>query len=119
MEFENLFGPNPFVVELTAKNRWEAIDELMNYLVATQQIKTEHKGEIARIVIKRELQMSTGIGFGIGLPHVLTELIDDWVGVIGFSRKGVEFDALDRKPVDLVILVLVPNVNLQTRLDTC
>src|SRR5437867_1414719 len=105
MDLDELFGPNPIVIDLHAENRWETIDELINHLVATHKIKTEHRNAIARSVRKRESSMSTGIGFGIGLPHASTDLICEAVGVIGRSRKGVQFDALDGQLVNLVILI--------------
>jgi mannitol/fructose-specific phosphotransferase system IIA component (Ntr-type) len=52
--------------------------------------------------------MSTGIGFGIGIPHASTDLISEVVGALGRSKKGINFDALDNQPVNLVMLFLVP-----------
>ncbi len=81
------------------ENRWEAIDELINQLVATHRIKAEHRAAISESVRKRESSMSTGIGSGIGLPHASSDLINKVVGAIGRSRKGIEFDAPDGKLV--------------------
>src|SRR5437899_9196698 len=96
------------ITDLNATNRWEAIDELINNLVATGKIKAENHDAIATVVKKRESSMSTGIGFGIGIPHASTDLIYEVVGSLGRSRKGVNFDALDNQPVNLVMLFLVP-----------
>ena len=52
--------------------------------------------------------MSTGIGFGIGIPHASTDLISEVVGAFGRSKKGVNFDALDNQPVTLVMLHAAP-----------
>jgi mannitol/fructose-specific phosphotransferase system IIA component (Ntr-type) len=62
--------------------------------------------------------MSTGIGFGIGIPHASTDLIYEVVGALGRSRKGVNFDALDNQPVNLVMLFLVPQGQFQKHLHT-
>jgi mannitol/fructose-specific phosphotransferase system IIA component (Ntr-type) len=70
------------------------------------------------VVKKRESSMSTGIGFGIGLPHASTDLIYDVVGAFGRSKKGVNFDALDNQPVSLVMLFLVPQGQFQKHLHT-
>ena len=58
---------------MNAGNRWEAIDELINNLVATGKIKPEHHDAISTVVKKRESSMSTGIGFGIGIPHAVPD----------------------------------------------
>ena len=81
--------------------------------MAAQKIKIEHKDAIVASVLKRESSMSTGIGFGIGLPHAATNLVSEWVGAVGRSRKGVQFDALDGQPVHLVILFLAPQGEFQ------
>jgi mannitol/fructose-specific phosphotransferase system IIA component (Ntr-type) len=118
MDLNEFFGPKPIVIDLQAENRWEAIDELINHLVACHRIKTEHRDAIAVSVRKRESAMSTGIGFGIGIPHASTNLVSEVVGAVGRSRKGVEFDALDGKPVNLVMLFLVPQDQFQKYLHT-
>jgi mannitol/fructose-specific phosphotransferase system IIA component (Ntr-type) len=62
--------------------------------------------------------MSTGIGFGIGIPHASTDLIPEVVGALGRSAKGISFDALDNQPVNLVMLFLVPQGQFQKHLHT-
>jgi len=106
------------IADLRATNRWEAIDELIANLVATGKIKPEHRDGITAAVRKRESSMSTGIGYGIGLPHASTDLIGEVVGAFGRSKQGVNFDALDGKPVNLVILLLVPQGQFQKHLHT-
>ena len=108
MDFDDCFGPEVKVVDLKAQDRWQAIEELINHLVETHKIQSQHRDSIVESIRKRELSMSTGIGFGIGIPHASTELVSDLVAVVGRSRKGIQFDALDSKPVHLVFLFLVP-----------
>src|SRR5205814_3420651 len=103
---------------LHANDRWEAIDELIKNLVTTGKIKPENSDPIAAVVKKRESSMSTGIGFGIGIPHASTDLIFEVVGSLGRSKKGVNFDALDNQPVNLVMLFLVPQGQFQKHLHT-
>jgi len=117
MDLDDFFGPRPIVIDLRAEKRWEVIDELINHLLGNQKIKPEDREAIVASVTKRESSMSTGIGFGIGLPHASTELISDEIVAIGRSRKGVQFDALDGKPVHLVFLFLVPTGQFQRHLD--
>jgi fructose-specific phosphotransferase system IIA component len=118
MDLDDFLGPKPIVVDLHAANRWEAIDELINHLVANDKIKSEHRDAIAANVRKRESSMSTGIGFGIGIPHASTDLISDVVAAFGRSRKGIQFDASDGKHVNLVMLFLVPQGQFQKHIHT-
>jgi mannitol/fructose-specific phosphotransferase system IIA component (Ntr-type) len=118
MDLGDILSKEQILTDLRATNRWEAIDELIDNLVATGKIKPEHREAIAAVVKKRESSMSTGIGFGIGIPHASTDLIFEVVGALGRSKNGVNFDALDNQPVSLVMLFLVPQGQFQKHLHT-
>ena len=118
MDLVDILSREQILTDLRATNRWEAIDELIGNLVATGKIQAEHRDSITAAVKKRETSMSTGIGFGIGIPHASTDLIYEVVGALGRSRNGVNFDALDNQPVKLVMLFLVPQGQFQKHLHT-
>jgi mannitol/fructose-specific phosphotransferase system IIA component (Ntr-type) len=118
MDLGDILGPEQIIPGMSATNRWEAIDELIKNLVSTGKIKPEHLDAISSVVKKRESSMSTGIGFGIGIPHASTDLIHEVVGALGRSKKGINFDALDNQPVNLVMLFLVPQGQFQKHLHT-
>src|SRR5438128_1363861 len=118
MDLGDILSRDQIITDLQASNRWEAIDELINNLVNTGKIKSEHHEAISAVVKKRENSMSTGIGFGIGIPHASTDLIHEVVGSLGRSKKGISFDALDNQPVNLVMLFLVPQGQFQKHLHT-
>ena len=118
MNLGDILAREQIVPDLQASNRWDAIDELLNTLVSCGKIKADHRQAIAAVVKKRETSMSTGIGFGIGIPHASTDLIYEVVGALGRSRTGVNFDALDNQPVKLVMLFLVPQGQFQKHLHT-
>jgi mannitol/fructose-specific phosphotransferase system IIA component (Ntr-type) len=118
MDLGDILSKEQIIPELRAANRWEAIDELINNLVATGKISPQNQEAIAAVVKKRESSMSTGIGFGIGIPHASTDLINEVVGALGRSKTGVTFDALDNQPVNLVMLFLVPQGQFQKHLHT-
>lgn len=118
MNLADILQKEQVITDMTATNRWEAIDELIDTLVACGKISPEHRQAIAAVVKKRETSMSTGIGFGIGIPHASTDLISEVIGALGRSKKGVNFDALDNQPVNLVMLFLVPQGQFQKHLHT-
>ena len=118
MELADFLTKEQVVTDLKASDRWEAIEELIDLLVDSGQIKPDHREAIVSIVKKRETSMSTGIGVGIGIPHASTDLIDNVTGAFGRSKDGVNFDALDNQPVNLVMLFLVPQGQFQKHLHT-
>ena len=118
MDLNDFLGPKPIIIDLQAEDRWQAIDELIGALVMHGKIKPEDRKAVTEAVRKREASMTTGIGFGIGIPHASTNLVSEVVGVLGRSRKGVQFDALDGQSARLVMLFLVPKGQFQKHLHT-
>src|SRR6202142_1213439 len=116
MDLGDILSKAQILPDLRAANRWEAIDELIEVLVATGKIQAGDREAVTAAVKKRETSMSTGIGFGIGIPHASTDLIGEVVGALGRSSKGVNFDALKNQPVNLVMLFLVPQGQFQKHL---
>ena len=92
MTLGDILSKEQIIPDLKAANRWEAIDELLGHLVQCGKIKPEHRDQIAAVVKKRETSMSTGIGFGIGIPHASTDQIQEVTGAFGRSKAGVNFD---------------------------
>lgn len=118
MTLSDILNAECVIPEMRATDRWQAIDELLAQLVKAGRIKAEHLPSITQAVKKRETTMSTGIGFGIGIPHATTDLIGDVVGAFGRSKTGINFDALDEQPVNLIVLFLVPQGQFQKHLHT-
>ena len=118
MDLADILSKEQIIPDLRATNRWEAIDELIGNLVATGKIQPGDREAVTAAVKKRETSMSTGIGFGIGIPHASTDLIFEVVGALGRSKTGVNFEALDNQPVKLVMLFLVPQGQFQKHLHT-
>jgi PTS system nitrogen regulatory IIA component len=68
----------------------------------------DHK-ELVRVLIEREHLGSTGIGGGIGIPHGKLKALSQLILGVGLSRKGVNFDAIDKKPTHIFFLLLTPD----------
>lgn len=118
MTLGDILTPDSIVPELQARDRWEAIDELIRRLVSAGRIKPEDQEAVTQVVRRRETSMSTGIGYGIGIPHASTDLISEVVGALGRSPAGIDFDALDNQAVSLVMLFLVSQGQFQKHLHT-
>ena len=62
--------------------------------------------------------MSTGIGFGIAIPHASSNCVSEVVAAFGRSSTGIEFDSLDNSPVRFIVLFVVPKDQFQVHLRT-
>ncbi|MGB9742807.1 MAG: PTS sugar transporter subunit IIA [candidate division WOR-3 bacterium] len=80
--------------------------------VLRELVMMVRQGESAELLLqtllKREELGSTGIGRGIAIPHGRSLLLDKLEIAVGRSTKGVDFDAIDKKPVHLLFLVMAP-----------
>lgn len=54
---------------------------------------------------EREDKMSTGIASGVAIPHAFHRGINNMAGAIGISQNGIEYGALDNKPVYVVFML--------------
>ncbi len=118
MSLASLLSAEQIIPEMEATERWDAIVELIDLLVRQGRIRAEDRDSILASLKQREETMSTGIGFGIAIPHASSDRIDQVVACFGRSSKGIEFDALDNAPVKFVVLFVVPKNQFQTHLRT-
>jgi PTS system fructose-specific IIC component/PTS system nitrogen regulatory IIA component len=93
-------------VDLEAEDKDEAFEELVARFC--QVTGSPARDVLLAAVRDREAKMSTGIKKGIAIPHGKTDAVDRIYGVLGISRKGVDYDALDGEPVYLLFLMLAP-----------
>jgi PTS system nitrogen regulatory IIA component len=61
-----------------------------------------------RVLLEREKLGSTGIGDGIAIPHGKLAGLDEMMIAFGRSREGIDFEAMDGKPVHLISLLIAP-----------
>ena len=118
MSLASLLSAEQIIPEMKASERWPAIVELIDLLVQQSRIKPEDRDSILASLKQREETMSTGIGFGIAIPHASSDRIGEVVAAFGRSSTGIEFDALDNAPVKFVRLFIVPKNQFQTHLRT-
>jgi PTS system nitrogen regulatory IIA component len=110
MKLSDFVVREAIVPNLKATDRNAAIRELIASLVGTGALTAEDGEVIAKAVIQRENQGSTGFGKGVAVPHVKHPKVQKIMAVLGRSG-GVDFAALDRSPVYTVVLLLSPPDN--------
>ena len=91
---------------MLAKTKTEALEELVNALIKGG-LKL-NCAKVIEVLQQREKLGSTGIGDGLAIPHGKISSLDEIVVAFGRSKKGVDFDSLDGKPVHIFFLLLAP-----------
>lgn len=91
------------IVDLKATNKEDALRELVDVL-STSPLVTD-KEDLLEAIFEREKVISTGVGIEVALPHVKIASVKDFVIAIGRSHRGIDFDAIDEKPVYVIVMI--------------
>jgi PTS system fructose-specific IIA component/PTS system nitrogen regulatory IIA component len=94
------------LADLKADTARGAVDELMQALVEAKAVSKTHQRTLVDAVMRRERKGTTGFGNGVAIPHAKHESVRGVVAAVGRSAGGVEFTALDSRPVHLLFLLL-------------
>jgi len=114
MFLHDVFPPQFIKVNLEAEDKDEAFEELVDYFC--QITKSHAREEIIESLKLRETKMSTGIQRGIAIPHGTTNAVETVCGVLGISRDGIDYDALDGEPVYLLFMLIAPDKDSEKHL---
>lgn len=106
MNILDILSPQAVKVPLVATNKHDAIDELVDLLAEARLI--DDAPGLKRVVWEREMQRSTGIGEGLAIPHGKCPGSKRLVMAVGRPSEPIPFDAIDRKPVRLIVLLASP-----------
>jgi nitrogen PTS system EIIA component len=118
MTLGSLLSVDQIIPEMKSTERWAAIVELIDLLVEKGAVRKSDRESVLAALRQREETMSTGIGFGIAIPHASSNCVNEVVAAFGRSTAGIEFDSLDNSPVKFIVLFVVPKDQFQVHLRT-
>jgi len=101
-------------VEIASKKR---LLETLAELLATA-CPTRDTGEVFERLLERERLGGTGLGHGVALPHARIDALDQAIGAFVSVREAVDFGAIDQRPVDLALALLVPEADADRHVHT-
>ena len=115
MHIAEFISPERVVVQQQVASKKRALEVVSGLIAAAEPSLLET--EIFDCLVARERLGSTGIGYGIAIPHGRLKAINHPIGAFAVLGKGVDFDALDGKPVDLVCALVVPAESTEEHLQ--
>ena len=104
------------LLDLSSDKKEDAIKELISPVI--KEGFTNSKDTLHKAILEREARGSTAIGNGVAIPHAETPSIKEKIIVFGRSKKGINFDAIDNKPVNLFFMIISPNREVCPHLKT-
>lgn len=113
----NIISESFMKLDLLTSSREEAISELLDLLFEKEAITKPE--ELLKGILQREKRVSTNVGRGVALPHMMTEQVDEIIIVVGRSKEGIDFSShLVRRPVHVIFLMLSPPEKREDYLQT-
>ncbi len=103
-------------VDFKAKNKIEVLEKISEIASKSERMKGIPKNIIFDKLSEREAQGTTGFGKGLAIPHTRIKGMDEFLLFIITSNKGVNFEAIDNKKVNIFFVLLGPEVEVRTHL---
>lgn len=115
MRITDLLDKRSISLDAAPKSKNEALDQIVELMVKSGKI--EDKEAYRAQVYAREEESTTGVGEGIAIPHGRCDAVRRPGLAAMVIKDGVDFDALDGKPVTLMFLIAAPNTKDNVHLD--
>ena len=94
------------ILRIQAADKADALRRLVHALAGVYG--EEAMDPLFDSVMEREQLLSTGIGLGLAIPHAIVDYVDDYAMALAVLEHGVDFDALDEAPVNILALIVGP-----------
>ncbi len=105
MKISEILNKNSIIADLVSTHKAGVLQEMAK---AVAQATEANADAIAEVLMERESLGSTGIGGGIAIPHGKLATVESVTVGFGLSRKGIDYDSLDNRPVHIFFLLLTP-----------
>jgi Kef-type K+ transport system membrane component KefB/mannitol/fructose-specific phosphotransferase system IIA component (Ntr-type) len=102
---------------MEASDRWDAIEQLTEFYARTHKLNPKQRDQMLNSIVEREREGSTAIGRGAAIPHGLIDSGTAIQGVLGILKEGVDFDAYDKLPIKLIVLIVTPKDHEKRHLE--
>ncbi len=106
MKLKNVLSTSVVNVSLNGESKEEILEELLDILMKTG--KVSDRDEALKGLYAREKKMSTGIQYGVAIPHAKTKAVKELIACIGIKKEGVDFAALDGVDSKIFFMTLSP-----------
>ncbi len=111
MYLKDFFSPDAITLNLRGGSKEEILAELVGLL----RMDERSSGTLLRVIQRRENLGSTGIGRGIGIPHCRSLVVSRLRLAFGHRPEGIEFQAIDSKPVCNFFLIVAPPLEISNQ----
>ncbi len=114
LKISDILAPASVCLDLEVADKTDLLTRLVDVVSATGKVKD--RDTLLKVILDREKLMSTGIGYGVALPHGKSSVVESSAAAVATLREPIDFDALDDKPVNIVLLLVGTEDNVGAHL---
>ena len=111
MELREFFSEDAVQLELQGTSK----DDILKELIGLLKLDEKSEGMLFKMLKRRENLGSTGIGRGIAIPHCRSLVVNRLRVAFGRKAAGVDFKAIDDKPVHFFFLIVAPPLEVSNQ----
>jgi len=111
MELRDFFSEDAIELELKGSSK----DDVLKELISLLKLDEKSEGMLFKMLKRRENLGSTGIGRGIAIPHCRSLVVNKLRVAFGRKREGLDFKAIDDKPVNFFFLIVAPPLEVSNQ----
>src|SRR5678816_3383075 len=111
MELREFFSEDAVKLQLTGASK----DEILKELIALLKLDEKSEAMLFKMLKRRENLGSTGIGRSIAIPHCRSLVVNKLRVAFGRKPEGVDFKAIDEKPVKFFFLIVAPPLEVSNQ----
>ncbi|PCJ20192.1 MAG: PTS IIA-like nitrogen-regulatory protein PtsN [Gammaproteobacteria bacterium] len=115
MHVKNILDPSRTFWGVRGKSKKRTLEHIAHYI--SKEVPSLDPIELFDNLLSREKLGSTGIGYGIAIPHCRISHCGQTLGSLIYLQNPVDFDAIDGNLVDLIFVLIVPKEATQKHLD--
>jgi PTS system nitrogen regulatory IIA component len=114
VKISDFLSPTHVMIDVRAGDKGRLLQQLSAQAAAELGLDPK---EVTEQIAKREELGSTGVGNGVALPHARLKGLDKPFGLLVRLKQGIDFAAIDDRPVDIVCILLLPDASNSTQLN--
>ena len=111
MELREFFSEDAVELNLAGTSK----DDVLKELIGLLKLDEKSEGMLYKMLKRRENLGSTGIGRGIAIPHCRSLVVQKLRVAFGRKKEGVDFKAIDEKPVHFIFLIVAPPLEVSNQ----
>ncbi len=111
MELREFFAEDAISLDLAGNTK----DDIVKELIALLKLGEKDEAMLFKMLKRRENLGSTGIGRGIAIPHCRSLVVSKLRVAFGRKKSGVDFQAIDDKPVHFFFLIVAPPLEVSNQ----